>query len=270
MARITRGPGLRWLAVLVLGFVAGAAVIMLADPGNDSARVLATPAGATDTDPAASGTTALNGQHVHGVKAGDIAAEAEPDVPLDVPTRAALADQLVLARETAQRYPTVQDALNAGYFLAGGFAPGSGAHYVGIGGFANAQGMDIERPGSLIYAGTAPDSKIVGLMYLGSGAGAAPEGFAGPNDHWHRHSNVCVKYGGPNGIEVPFPADADVTLEQCREVGGSYMPITTWMVHAWVVPGWESPLGVFSHDNPNIRCADGTYQTDEAGFCQGV
>jgi hypothetical protein len=42
------------------------------------------------------------------------------------------------------------------------------------------------------------------------------------------------------------------------------------MVHAWVVPSWESPNGVFSHDNPNLVCADGTTRTDSAGFCQGT
>jgi hypothetical protein len=36
-----------------------------------------------------------------------------------------------------------------------------------------------------------------------------------------------------------------------------------------VVPGWESSQGVFSHENPNLRCADGTFNTDEIGRCQG-
>jgi hypothetical protein len=166
------------------------------------------------------------------------------------------------------RYPTVADALAAGYYLAGGFAPGSGAHYIGGNTLGGNGTLDIEHPGSLIYEGTNPGSKIVGLMYLG-GSADAPQGFVGPNDHWHRHSAVCIKYG-PDGIEVPFPADADVTLKMCQEVRGQFMTITTWMVHAWVVPGWESPLGVFSHDNPNLRCADGTYNTDKAGFCEGV
>ncbi len=48
------------------------------------------------------------------------------------------------------------------------------------------------------------------------------------------------------------------------------MQITGWMVHAWVVPAWESPAGVFSHENPNPRCADGTYITDSVGQCEGV
>lgn len=258
----------RWLAILVLGFVAGAATIILADSGPEQTRV-AVPV-ASGVPASDGGTTALNGQHVHGVKAGDIAAEAKPDKPIDRATRDQLQLQLEQARAVAMQYPTVADATAAGYYLAGGFAPGSGAHYVGRGGFTSATTFDPTKPPTFIYDGTSPDSRIVGLMYLSIGADVAPEGFAGPNDHWHRHSGVCVKFGGPNGLEVPFPADADVTQQQCAEVQGSYMKITPYMVHAWVVPSWESPQGVFSHENPNLRCADGTYDTDKAGFCQGT
>jgi len=111
----------------------------------------------------------------------------------------------------------------------------------------------------------SPTAQIVGLMYLGMGQnGAAPDGFAGPNDHWHRHSGVCLK-----GAVTIFPVDADVTEAQCTAKGGRYMATTTWMVHAWVVPGWESSSGVFSHENPNLPCADGTFDTDDIGGCVG-
>jgi len=207
--------------------------------------------------------TDLNGHEITGVKAEDVAHESEPDQPLDPATRDQLASQLVAARETAMRYPTVADATAAGYFLVGGgFGPGAGAHYIG-GGFGGG-GFDPAKPPTLIYDGISPTSRVVGLMYLGMGADGAPEGFAGPNDHWHRHSGVCMK-----GAEVIFPVDADVTEEQCAAEGGNYMGTTTWMVHAWVVPGWDSPAGVFSHENPNLRCADGTYDTDDLGRCEG-
>src|SRR5215207_7624650 len=203
------------------------------------------------------GPTTLNGQKVKGVKAEDVAAESQPNQPLDATTRATLKTQLSEARDFALRYPTVADATAAGLRLAGGFAPGSGAHYVG-GAMTGGDAFDPNAVQSLIYDGTSPTSKIVGLMYYAMGN--APEGFAGPNDHWHRHSSVCTKFA--NGqIDVPFPADADVTKEQCTAVGGNFMSITGYMVHAWVVPGWESPQGVFSHENVNLRCADGTYNT---------
>jgi hypothetical protein len=278
--RHTASPA-RWLAVLVLGFVVGAALVLLTDSGSDEPSIVSaasevsgdatsTRVATATTDPSAASSTAgvsdVSGQHVHGVKAQDVAAEAVPDQPLDAPTHALLAQQLTTAREHAMAYPTVADAVAAGYRLAGGFAPGSGAHYVG-GPMSGGTTFDPNGVQSLIYDGTSPTSQIVGLMYYAMGA--APDGFAGPNDHWHRHSSVCTKFA--NGqIEVPFPADADVTKEQCTAAGGFFMSITGYMVHAWVVPGWESPQGVFSHENVNVRCADGTYDTDPRGMCQGT
>lgn len=262
------------MAVLVLGFVVGAALVLLTDSGASGPTVSAPPAGSGstgDTSAAAgasgAGVTDVNGQHVHGVKAQDIAAEAQPDQPLDAPTRALLAEQLTQARAHAMQYPTVADAIAAGYRLAGGFAPGSGAHYIG-GSMTGSGPFDPNAVQSLIYDGTSPTSKIVGLMYFAMSADA-PEGFAGPNDHWHRHSHVCIK-PTPNGIDVPFPADADVSKQQCADAGAVFMAITGYMVHAWVVPGWESPQGVFSHENVNVRCADGTYNTTANGMCQGT
>ena len=139
---------------------------------------------------------------------------------------------------------------------------------ISYGGMTGSGAFDPAKPLALIYDGISPTSQVIGLMYYGMGE-TAPEGFAGPNDHWHRHSNVCVKFG-PGGVDVPFPVDVDVTEAQCKAVQGSFMKVTGYMVHAWVVPSWESPLGVFSHDNPDVRCADGTYKTDKAGFCQGT
>ena len=230
------------------------------DSSGGGAHDHATPA----TGETSSALTDLNGHEIDGVKAEDVAHELEPDQPLDPTTRRQLAQQLIAARETALQYPTVADAERAGYRLVGGgFGPGSGAHYVSFDSALAA--FDAAKPPTLIYSGVDPTSQVVGLMYLGYGANsAAPEGFAGPNDHWHRHSGVCLK-----GADVILPVDASVTEAQCSEAGGGFMETTTWMVHAWVVPGWESPSGVFSHENPNLRCADGTYDTDELGRCEG-
>ncbi len=191
---------------------------------------------------------------------------AIPDKPLDVATHALLAQQLVEARTAALRYPTVADAQKAGMIVAGAFSPLTGAHYISLSG-ALAK-FDPANPGSYIYDGTNPTSKIIGVMYLSSDVNP-PEGFAGPNDHWHRHTNTCVIFTGGK-IAVPFPADSSVTTSQCAQVHGLFMRRTTWMVHAWVVPGWESPAGVFSHDNPDVLCADGTTKADASGFCKGT
>ena len=187
------------------------------------------------------------------------------DQPLNAPTRALLAAQLVEARAAALRYPTVADAAKAGFLQAGQFSPLTGAHYINIRGV---NGFDPSVPGSLIYDGTSPTSKVIGTMYISSDQNP-PQGFAGPNDHWHRHANTCVVYGGGK-IVIPFAADSDVTISMCNAAHGVFMRRTVWMVHAWVVPGWESPNGVFAHDNTNVLCADGTTHTNSVGFCKGT
>lgn len=199
---------------------------------------------------------------------------AIPDQPLAAATRALEAKQLVAARAAALRYPTVADALRAHMLQAGKFSPETGAHYINLsamiprGAGARYGSFDPSNPGSYIYDGTSPTSKVIGLMYL-SMAVLPSEGFAGPNDHWHRHTNTCVVYTAGK-IVVPFAADSSVTQAQCDALHGDFMRETVWMVHAWVVPGWESPLGVFSHSNPDVLCADGTTKADAAGFCRGT
>ena len=100
-----------------------------------------------------------------------------------------------------------------------------------------------------------------------------PEGFAGPNDIWHRHTGVCAVVGADGGVDVLLPIASDTTKEQCDEVGGNHMPVTPWMVHVWTAPGWESTDGVFSHENPLLVCRDetsGDVATDFARGCQGL
>jgi hypothetical protein len=94
---------------------------------------------------------------------------------------------------------------------------------------------------------------------MGAG-GKAPEGFAGPNDHWHAHTNVCVRMGA-GGLEAPLGSDGDVTPQRCQAVGGWLIADTGYMAHVWTVPGWANPEGVFSELNPRITCRDGTYHT---------
>ena len=55
--------------------------------------------------------------------------ELLPYVPLPAGQQALLARQLAQAEQAAMRYPTVKDAKAAGMILAGGMAPGVGAHY---------------------------------------------------------------------------------------------------------------------------------------------
>jgi hypothetical protein len=225
--------------------------------------------------PAASvGLKCVQGAAAGSCNTDEAAALLIPDQPLSAATRATLAKQLVEARAAAMRYPTVADAQRAHMLQAGQFSPETGAHFINLaamvphGADVRYGAFDAANPASLIYDGTSPASKVIGVMYLSLSV-LPPEGFAGPNDHWHRHTNTCVEYQGSK-IVVPFAADSDVTEAACAALHGSFMRETAWMVHAWVVPSWESPNGVFSHDNSDVKCANGTIKTDAIGFCQGT
>ena len=197
--------------------------------------------------------------------------ELKPYVPLDAKDQALLSAQLAVAEQAAMRFPTVADAKAAGMVLAGGMAPGVGAHYQVLNASSlagiNADGsVNPAEPASWIYASTANDAPVVGVMYESLTA-SPPSGFIGPNDHWHQHSNLCI--GFKNGmITVPFAPDSSVTPQECADVHGQFMKKTVWMVHAWVVPGWESPQGVFSHANLHVYCPGNTDLTDAIGFCK--
>ncbi|MFM7616934.1 MAG: hypothetical protein ACKO72_05675 [Actinomycetes bacterium] len=183
-------------------------------------------------------------------------------LPLTERERVELGRQLALARETALRYPTVADAEAAGLRRAGPFAPGLGAHYIN---FGNASGPPdgvmtdewIGRPLAWMYDGTKPTSRIAGLFY--GSAVKDPEGFAGPNDVWHAHRNACVVQT-PTGIDAPLGADQPVTERQCDAVGGTLIRQTQQLLHVWVVPGYESPEGVYAHLSSAVTCDDGTYR----------
>ena len=194
--------------------------------------------------------------------------EAKPFVPLGAADQAVLSQQLTQALFAAEKFPTVASAKAAGMILAGGMAPGVGAHYQVVGASdltsLNGQFNPLE-PASWIYASTADNAPVVGVMYESLTA-QPPAGFVGPNDHWHRHANVCVKFDAGE-IAVPFAADQNVTPQECSDVHGIFMKKTVWMVHAWVVPGWDSPQGVFSHDNLHVYCPGNTDRVDAIGFC---
>jgi hypothetical protein len=185
---------------------------------------------------------------------------------LDPRTKAVLDEQLALTRRVARTYPTVAAAEAAGYRRAGPYTPGLGAHYVRANAAAlNADGLmdtaDLLSPMSLIFDGTEPTSRIAGFMYYSASA-TEPEGFAGPNDVWHYHTNVCVKLRADGGTDAPLGADRSVTKEQCDAVGGMLLARTQWMTHVWTVPGYEvreKDGGVFAEVNPALRCPDGTY-----------
>jgi hypothetical protein len=243
------------VAVAVIAGVYGIGVAASDDEGADRDRgaepgAVAEPAAEADDR----GLSLLGNGHQH---------ETGPEVALDAATQAELDAQLALTREVARRIPDIAAAEAAGYRRAGPFSPGLGIHYVRPSGEGlNPDGVmseaDLLSPMSIVFDGTGADAPIAGFMYYSMSA-EAPEGFAGPNDHWHYHDNVCLVTNADGTQDTPLGADRDVTAEQCAAVGGGLLPVTQWMVHVWTVPGYESDRGVFSEINAAIDCPDGTY-----------
>lgn len=212
------------------------------------------------------------GQHSHGGGDGHAHAEAPTlTEPLTPVVRREMGQELTIAREVALRYPTVADAREGGLMQAGPFTPGSASHFVDIS-VGMSPDFDLDKPLAWLYSGTNEDSVLVGVMYY-TATPEAPEGFAGPLDVWHQHSGACYRLEDDGTIFVPFSPDHDGTKPECEKAGGEFIDQTGWMVHAWVAPGWDSPLGVFSHDHPEILCKDGRGPdevTDLAVGCEGI
>jgi hypothetical protein len=167
-------------------------------------------------------------------------------VSLSAAEKTALNAQMAAAKRVAAEYPTVKDAEAAGYSKSTAYVPCIGAHYTNIG--LTSQ-FDALRPSELLYAGTTPDAKLVGLSYLVYHPSGPPPGFAGPNDRWHQHNangGLCFK-----GTVVI--AGESSTRQECAAMGGRKSLLTDiWMVHAWVVPGVSCDWGVFSGECPEL------------------
>jgi hypothetical protein len=177
---------------------------------------------------------------------------------------AQLESELGRARATAARYPTVTEAVADGYFRVTGYVPGIAAHYMKFD--IVDETFEIEQPEMLLYDGTKPESKIIGLSYYVQLEGTAQptQGFTGSNDHYHRHLGLCVSGEGVIG-------DSTTTDEECQARGGAKAPgFEGWMSHAWVVPGCESPWGVFAAVNPLLDDALGKASGANDGGCQAA
>ena len=172
--------------------------------------------------------------------------ETFEELPMDRPTRDQLSWELTKAREAAMGHRTVAMALQDGYVMVVPYVPLIGAHYMK---FSLVDGtFDVDRPEMLLYDGTNADSQIVGLSYYVASSTGEPPGFAGPNDHWHRHIGLCIARNRPVVI-----GGEKTTAEECAARGGVKSDGSRfWMVHAWVVPGWDSPDGVFSAEHRGL------------------
>lgn len=155
-----------------------------------------------------------------------------PEPPMSELERQLSAAQLDLAKRAVADLHTVRNALSAGFVDSRSTASGP-AHLVMFDRVDEA--FDPLAPEMLLAAGTSGDATILTVVYFVIGE-SPPDGFAGPDDHWHRHHDVCVR------------ASEFVRLasKECAESGGRVA--AGWMLHAWVVAGQQNPNGVFAID----------------------
>jgi hypothetical protein len=169
--------------------------------------------------------------------------------------RAALDDELAAARAAIAEFDTVDKAAELGYILATSPSPGIGTHWVRWSRIL--EPFAPEMPSMLLFDHSKSPPVLVGYSYAVQSPDA-PEGFTGKSDEWHRHAGLCVALTGWVIRERSTGPDA---CEGSYIAGGDF-----WMLHAWIVPGWENRDGMFAPANPKLcpkdigpdflRCAD--------------
>jgi hypothetical protein len=103
--------------------------------------------------------------------------------------------------------------------------------------------FDLRRPSMLLFDQDRSPAVLVGYSYAIQSE-VAPVGFSGDSDEWHRHTGLCVNLDGWVVRErAAGPGDCDGSFI----AGGDF-----WMLHAWLVPGWENRRGVFAPMNPKL------------------
>jgi hypothetical protein len=105
-----------------------------------------------------------------------------------------------------------------------------------------AKPFDPAMPSMLLFDERRDPAVLVGYSYALQSP-TLPEGFAGPNDHWHQHRGLCVD----NGWVVAEQASGTDACDGTYIAGGDF-----WMLHSWVVPGWENRKGEFAPFNPKL------------------
>lgn len=211
--------------------------------------------GATGHNHAASGDdTGGHGGHIG----------PNPWVAMTDPAQCAqLKSELDQARKVALSMPTAADAKAAGYTQVTPYVPGIAAHWMRFDYVDNR--FEVDKPEMVLYDGNGLDAHVVGLSYyiLQPGDAEPTQGFTGPNDHFHRHIGLCQRGAMVIGDSTMSEAD-------CAAAGGSKGTNKDgWMNHVWIVPGCESPWGMFSGASPLLDKKIAEVSGKNDGACAG-
>src|SRR6476659_972437 len=138
------------------------------------------------------------------------------------------------AQSAIAAHDTEEKATALGYVRATAPSGGIGTHWVLWSQIAKP--FDPATPSMLLFDERRNPAVLVGYSYALQSP-IVPVGFAGPNDHWHQHRGLCVVGGWVEREQAPGPDACEGTYI----AGGDF-----WMLHAWVVPGWDNRKGDFA------------------------
>jgi hypothetical protein len=149
--------------------------------------------------------------------------------------------ELKIARRAAEALMTEERLADAGYHIGSYWSRGVGTHYIDwrlVG-----KPFDPARPAMLLIDTTpGHPRRLAGFSYW-VGNDGPPAGFSDDADEWHNHRGLCF-------IDAILVREGVSDPASCEGVwiGGEEL----WMLHAWVVPGYENPDGIFAPRNPKL------------------
>jgi hypothetical protein len=160
-------------------------------------------------------------------------------VPLDPADQATFERQWAIAVAAVPRLDTTEKATAGGYVRASVPGYGIGTHWVNW--TLIDQPFDPAHPSMLLFDEDDARTELVGFSYWIHAD--SPDGFAGPNDVWHQHTNLCVVNGWVD-------REMAATRQDCA--GDFLAGSDLWMLHAWVVPALPNRWGSFATLNPTL------------------
>jgi hypothetical protein len=156
-----------------------------------------------------------------------------------------LARQIDEVRQATARYRNHATAREDGYRRFGSEGPLMGEHWYRSD--LVRQPLALDRPSTLQYATIANERRLVGVAYTTyrRPTDPMPEGFVGPDDHWHVHDVVKLARAISEGRPLlRWLTENKITR---GKLGGGDGRTHLTMVHAWI---WlENPDGMFANDH---------------------
>jgi hypothetical protein len=184
----------------------------------------------------ATGAAEPTSDHAHGHGIFDRVIE----VPLFTGDAGTFADQWRQAQDAAADFDSLDELRALGFVRASAPGPGVGTHWVQWEWVA--EPFDPARPSMVLVDERSTPARLVAFVYWVQWP-VEPIGFAGANDRWHQHTGLCIVNGWVDREEAGGP-------DRCA---GTYLAGgDLWMLHAWVVPGFENRLGRFANVHPAL------------------